>query len=120
MTPTDLKQLATLLDKLHTTIAVDVLTIEYMADADPGDGAGWTVCIGDRYTYGTALDALRKGVGVAESTSTVSTLTIETERESEGRWIAEIPSMPGCLVYGATRWEAIRRVVELAAEVGRE
>ena len=46
-------------------------------------------------------------------------LVIETERESEGRWIAEVPSMPGCLVYGATRWEAIRRVVELAAEVGK-
>lgn len=51
---------------------------------------------------------------------TTSTLTIETQQESGGRWIAEIPAMPGCHVYGATRWEAVKRVVELAAEVGRD
>lgn len=52
--------------------------------------------------------------------TTTSTLTIETQQEPDGRWIAEIPAMPGCHVYGATRWEAIRRVVGLAAEVGRD
>jgi len=62
MTPTDLETLADLLDKLRAHTDADALTIEYLADADPGDGAGWTVCIGDRYTYGTAAVALGKAV----------------------------------------------------------
>jgi len=27
-------------------------------------------------------------------------LTIETEQEADGRWIAEVPQLPGVLVYG--------------------
>ena len=34
-------------------------------------------------------------------------LIIETEREDDGRWIAEVPLLPGALAYGATREEAI-------------
>jgi len=30
-------------------------------------------------------------------------LTIEIDREADGRWIVEIPSLPGVLAYGATR-----------------
>lgn len=63
MTAIDLDILATLLDKLRAYTKADVLTIEYLADVDPGNGAGWTVCIGDRHTYGTAADALGKVVG---------------------------------------------------------
>ena len=33
--------------------------------------------------------------------------TIETEREDGGRWIAEVPELPGALAYGTTREEAI-------------
>lgn len=29
-------------------------------------------------------------------------LKIETERETDGRWIAEIPQVPGALAYGTT------------------
>ena len=29
-------------------------------------------------------------------------LRIELEREADGRWIAEIPAIPGCMVYGET------------------
>jgi predicted RNase H-like HicB family nuclease len=29
-------------------------------------------------------------------------LTIETDREEDGRWIAEVPELPGVLCYGAT------------------
>jgi hypothetical protein len=43
-------------------------------------------------------------------------LTIEIEREVDGRWIAEIPALPGALAYGATRDEAIARVKALACE----
>lgn len=45
------------------------------------------------------------------------TLSIEFERESENRWIAEIPALPGVLVYGANPSEAIARVEALALRV---
>ena len=41
-------------------------------------------------------------------------MRIETERENDGRWIAEVLDIPGCVVYGATRAEAIARVEALA------
>ncbi|MCC7447265.1 MAG: type II toxin-antitoxin system HicB family antitoxin [Anaerolineae bacterium] len=44
-------------------------------------------------------------------------LTIEVEREDDGRWIAEVPELPGVMVYGETRNEAIRRVQVLALQV---
>jgi predicted RNase H-like HicB family nuclease len=43
--------------------------------------------------------------------------TIELELEDDGRWIAEITELPGVLVYGATREEAIGRVRSLALRV---
>ncbi len=43
--------------------------------------------------------------------------SIDTEQEADGRWIAEIPDLPGALVYGATREEAIQRVQALALRV---
>ena len=44
-------------------------------------------------------------------------LTIETDCEADGRWIAEIPSLPGVLVYGATREDAIAKAKALALRV---
>lgn len=44
-------------------------------------------------------------------------LTIEFEREEDGRWIAEVPELPGVLVYGATRQEAEGRATALAFRV---
>ncbi len=44
-------------------------------------------------------------------------LRIEIEREDDGRWIAEVPELPGVLVYGQTREEAISRVQALALRV---
>jgi predicted RNase H-like HicB family nuclease len=41
-------------------------------------------------------------------------LVIETEREDDGRWIAEVAALPGVLAYGRTRDEAIARVQALA------
>lgn len=43
--------------------------------------------------------------------------TIEVEREDDGRWLAEIPDLPGVLVYGQTREAAIARVQILALRV---
>jgi predicted RNase H-like HicB family nuclease len=36
-------------------------------------------------------------------------LSIECEREEDGRWIAEIVQIPGAMAYGSTRDEAIAR-----------
>ena len=42
---------------------------------------------------------------------------IETEQETDGRWIAEVPQLPGVLVYGATREDAIRKAQTLSLRV---
>ena len=42
---------------------------------------------------------------------------MEIEREEDGRWIAEIPDLPGVMAYGATRKEAVSRVQALALRV---
>ena len=39
---------------------------------------------------------------------------IDVEQEADGRWLAEVSALPGCLVYGATR-EAARRGAEALA-----
>jgi predicted RNase H-like HicB family nuclease len=44
-------------------------------------------------------------------------LTIELEREDDGRWIAEVPDLAGVLAYGATRDEALARAEALALRV---
>jgi predicted RNase H-like HicB family nuclease len=44
-------------------------------------------------------------------------LTIETEQEQDGRWIAEILELPGVLAYGQTRQEAVERVQVLGLRV---
>ena len=44
-------------------------------------------------------------------------MRIETEREQDGRWIAEVPDLPGVMAYSATREEAIARAEALALRV---
>jgi predicted RNase H-like HicB family nuclease len=44
-------------------------------------------------------------------------LRIEVEREDDGRWIAEVPDLPGVLAYGRSRQEAIERVQALSLRV---
>ncbi len=44
-------------------------------------------------------------------------LTIEVEQEDDGRWLAEVPDIPGVLAYGDTREEAIERVQALSLRV---
>ena len=43
--------------------------------------------------------------------------TIEQEQESDGRWLAEVPELPGVLAYGATSLEAMSKVEVLALRV---
>ena len=44
-------------------------------------------------------------------------LSVEVEREDDGRWVAEATDLPGAMAYGATRQEAIARVEALALRV---
>lgn len=44
-------------------------------------------------------------------------LTIETEREQDGRWIAEVIGLPGVMKYGQTRTDAIGKAEALALRV---
>ena len=44
-------------------------------------------------------------------------MKIEIEREKDGRWIAEVPDLPGVLAYGETRAQAISKVEALALRV---
>jgi predicted RNase H-like HicB family nuclease len=45
------------------------------------------------------------------------TLQIELEQESDGRWIAEVPALPGVLTYGVTRTDAVAKIQALALRV---
>lgn len=59
------------------------------------------------------LVALRAATGDIRSMD----LRIETELEEDGRWIAEVPQLPGVLAYGATADEAAARAEALALRV---
>lgn len=41
-------------------------------------------------------------------------LRIETECETDGRWLAEVPALPGVMSYGETDAQARARVTALA------
>ena len=43
--------------------------------------------------------------------------SIEFDQEEDGRWIAEIPELPGVMVCGSTREEAQSKVEALALRV---
>jgi predicted RNase H-like HicB family nuclease len=44
-------------------------------------------------------------------------LTIELDREEDGRWIADAAELPGVMCYGQSREEAISNTERLATEV---
>ena len=41
-------------------------------------------------------------------------MIVEIELEEDGRWIAEVPDLPGVMTYGQTREEAISKAKALA------
>ena len=47
----------------------------------------------------------------------VVVFSVEIERENDGRWLAEVPALPGVMTYGADRDEAVSRVQALALRV---
>jgi predicted RNase H-like HicB family nuclease len=44
-------------------------------------------------------------------------MQIEIEREDDGRWLTEIPDLPGVMAYGQTQAEAVAKVKALALRV---
>lgn len=42
---------------------------------------------------------------------------VEIEREDDGRWLAEVTDLPGCMAYGTTSEEALARAQALALRV---
>lgn len=44
-------------------------------------------------------------------------LAIDIEREQDGRFLAEVPALPGVMAYGATEAEAAAKVKALALHV---
>lgn len=44
-------------------------------------------------------------------------IVMHVEVETDGRWIAEIPSFPGAMAYGITRNEAVAKVKALVFRI---
>ena len=43
--------------------------------------------------------------------------TLEVEQEADGRWLAEVPELPGVLAYGASSEQAMAKAEALALRV---
>jgi predicted RNase H-like HicB family nuclease len=41
--------------------------------------------------------------------------TVTLERDEEGMWVVECPSIPGCVSQGATKEEALKNIEEAIA-----
>jgi predicted RNase H-like HicB family nuclease len=44
-------------------------------------------------------------------------LRVEIEREDDGRYLAEVPALPGVMAYGQSRAEALAKAEALALRV---
>jgi predicted RNase H-like HicB family nuclease len=51
------------------------------------------------------------------STRRALVFTVEFDREKDGRWIADIPDLPGVMVYGESKEDALVKVQALAYRV---
>ena len=63
------------------------------------------------------MGAVRLLSACAGATVRTMVFSIELEREDDGRWLAEVPALPGVMCYGADRDEAVARVQALALRV---
>jgi predicted RNase H-like HicB family nuclease len=54
---------------------------------------------------------------IAHSEGVAMHFTIEHEKEEDGRWLAEVPELPGVLAYGATAQDAMAKAEVLALRV---
>jgi predicted RNase H-like HicB family nuclease len=60
---------------------------------------------------------LRRATGRCHTDIRDMRLTIELEQEVDGRWIAEVPELPGVLVYSDTQEKAAQLARALAFRV---
>jgi predicted RNase H-like HicB family nuclease len=44
-------------------------------------------------------------------------MKVEIELEEDGRWIAEVPALPGAMAYGLSRAEAVSKVEALVLRI---
>ncbi len=44
-------------------------------------------------------------------------MQIELEQEADGRWLTEVPELPGVMAYGRTKEEALAKAKALALRV---
>lgn len=70
-------------------------------------------------SYGTAARKAQYR-GVVSNQAVPMDFTIEYEQESDNRWLAEVPELPGVLAYGASSDEALRKAEVLALRVWAE
>ena len=54
---------------------------------------------------------MKKG---AKKSASLASLVVEFGREEDGRWIAEIPKLPGVMAYGSTKRDALQHVYAIA------
>src|SRR5271157_4166658 len=80
------------------------------------DGVRWSV-----YQHARHLCSIKSGMSDRKPPRSVwsmdLTFNIETERETDGRWVAEIVDTPGVLAYGASEEEAKAKAYALALRV---
>lgn len=48
------------------------------------------------------------------------TLRMQCEQEIDGRWIVEVPEFPGCMAYGDSLEEAVKRVFAITLDRVRD
>lgn len=69
-------------------------------------------------TFFVSLENVSGPFVLGETTEVaIMMFTLEIEREEDGRWIAEIPELPGVMKYGDTREVAIAQTEALALRV---
>ncbi|MFB3918382.1 MAG: type II toxin-antitoxin system HicB family antitoxin [Terriglobales bacterium] len=60
----------------------------------------------------------KKGIRMASpALERAHAFSVEFDREEDGRWIAEVPELPGVMVYGNSKEDALCKVEALAYRV---
>ena len=99
----------------------DQIVWSYAPDQCSGAGASQTIRLAPGGSDHPAIASTHESVEFAREGNLRSgdsmNYTIEAELEEDGRWLAEVPQLPGVLVYGATRDEAMSRAQVLALRV---
>ena len=60
------------------------------------------------------IDKICYNADMRKKTTNKTPFVIEFERETDKRWVADIPKLPGVMAYGATKAEAQKKVFAIA------